>query len=150
MPTAACVRKSGTLFWRTTISIVMFHAASEMFVLDSLSIQSRGPAQIEWDCISRRQLGVKFGQISHGLGRRYHPLAEHARIQLQTIPRETYRGHLFTYTSMFHQHSKSQNELSTLDRNQLRAMYRTNNKLLLSKLRDLLPELQWNNLDTMV
>ena len=51
---------------------------------------------------------------------------------------------------MFHQHSKSQNELSTLDRNQLRAMYRTNNKLLLSKLRDLLPELQWNNLDTMV
>ena len=76
--------------------------------------------------------------------------AEHARIQLQTIPRETYRGHLFTYTSMFHQHSKSQNELSTLDRNQLRAMYRTNTKLLLSKLRDLIPELQWNNLDTMV
>lgn len=75
--------------------------------------------------------------------------AEHARIQLQTIPKETYRGHLFTYTSMFHQNSKSQPELSTLERNQLRAVYRSNTKLLLAKLRDVIPELQWNNLETL-
>ena len=74
--------------------------------------------------------------------------AEHARLQLQTIPRETYRGHLFTYTSMFHQHSKSQGELSTLERNQLRAMYRTNTKLLLVTLHELLPELQWNSFES--
>jgi len=73
--------------------------------------------------------------------------AEHARVQLQTIPRETYRHHLFTYTSMFHQNSKSQPELSTLERNQLRAMYRTHTELLVEKLRALLPELQWNRLD---
>jgi hypothetical protein len=74
--------------------------------------------------------------------------AEHARIQLQTIPRETYRGHLFTYTSMFHQNSKSNPELTPLARNQLRAMYRTNTKLLLTQLRDIIPELQWNNLES--
>lgn len=75
--------------------------------------------------------------------------AEHARIQLQTIPRETYRGHLFTYTSMFHQNSKSKPELSTLERNQLRATYRTNTKLLITQLRGIIPELQWNNLDNL-
>ncbi len=74
--------------------------------------------------------------------------AEHARTQLQTIPRETYRGHLFTYTSMFHQNSKSKPELSTLERNQLRAVYRTNTKLLLTQLRDIIPELQWNSLES--
>jgi hypothetical protein len=75
--------------------------------------------------------------------------SEHARIQLQTIPREIYHGHLFTYTSMFHQNSKSKPELSTLERNQLRAVYRTNTKLLATQLRYTIPELQWNNLDSL-